>query len=81
MRGLLSVLIETWQWKEIDYLSFVIDGDQAAIRYRLTTEFVPLGETVTTEVVDHATLHDGKIVRFSEFVDTALVAKLVARAG
>lgn len=79
MRDLLTVLIDTWRWKDIEYLAFVIDGDSAVIRYRLTVEFVPLGETVTTEITDHAVLRDGKIAEFSEFVDTAMVASLAGK--
>jgi len=80
MREILAGLIDTWRWKDIAYSSFVIDGDQVVVRYHLTTEFAPLQKTVTTEIIDHLIVRDGKIVSLSEFVDTAMVAELVQRA-
>jgi len=79
LRELLSALIDTWRWKDIKYSAIAIDGDEVFVRYQLTAEFVPLAETVTTEVTDHLTLRDGQILSLSEFVDTAMVSALVAR--
>jgi len=80
LRDILTVLVNTWRWTDIEYRALVIDGDQVSVRYNLTTEFVPLNEVVTTQVLDHLVVREGLIVSLSEFVDTAMVASLAARA-
>jgi ketosteroid isomerase-like protein len=58
----------------------VIDGNTAAVRYKLTTVFNPSGELITTEIVDVVKVSEGRVVEFHQFVDTAAIERLVARA-
>lgn len=78
LRRHLSELIAAWDWRAHEVESMTVDGDRAAVHFRLTTAFKPTGDVVSTEVVDLFTVRNGKIVSFVEFVDTALVAKVAA---
>ena len=80
VRDQVMELIRVWTWKKIDIYNVVIDGDTAAVRYQLTTVFNPLGELITTEIVDVVTVSERKVVEFHQFVDTAAIERLVARA-
>ena len=80
VRDQVTELIRVWTWKKIDIYNLVIDGDTAAVRYQLTTVFNPLDELITTEIVDLVTVSERKVVEFHQFVDTAAIERLVARA-
>jgi len=72
-------LIGSWQWLSMRIESMTIEGDRAAVHFQLTTRFQPTGDVVSSELLDLLTVRDGKIVSLVEFVDTALVALLVAK--
>lgn len=65
----------------MDIESMTIDGDWAAVHYRLDAVFIPTGETVNSEVLDLLTVEDGKITSYVEFVDTAAVVALAGKAA
>jgi ketosteroid isomerase-like protein len=70
-------MVHTWEWKAFDLQSIAIDGDRAAVYYRLTTAFKPTRDILTTDVVDLMTFANGKVTSFIEFVDTALVERFM----
>jgi ketosteroid isomerase-like protein len=80
VRDHVTELVRTWTWKKLEIYNRVIDGDTAAVRYQLTTVFNPLGELVTTEIVDVVKVSERKVVEFHQFVDTAAIERLVALA-
>jgi hypothetical protein len=80
MRDQVTELVRVCSWKDMEIYNRVIDGETAAIRYELTTVFNPLGELITTEIVDVVTVSERKVVEFHQFVDTAAIERLVARA-
>src|SRR6266403_1750677 len=80
LRDQVTELIRVWTWKKIDTYNLVIDGDTAAVRYQLTAVFNPSGELITTEIVDVVKVSAHKVVEFHQFVDTAAIERLVARA-
>jgi ketosteroid isomerase-like protein len=80
IRDQVGELVRTWTWKKMETYNRVIDGDTAAVRYQLTTVFNPSGELITTEIVDVVKVSESKVVEFHQFVDTAAIERLVARA-
>ena len=80
IRDQVTELIHVWTWKKIDAYNLVIDGDTAAVRYQLTAVFNPSGELITTEIVDVVKVSAHKVVEFHQFVDTAAIERLIARA-
>ncbi|WP_161604749.1 nuclear transport factor 2 family protein [Roseiconus nitratireducens] len=78
LRDVMTQLFEVWDWQEILEWKAVIDGNEAAIRYRLKATFVPNGQQITTEIFDQITLDDdGLVTEFVQFLDTAEVLKVV----
>jgi len=80
IRDQVTELVRVWTWKTMEVYNRVIDGDTAAVRYKLTTVFNPSGELITTEIVDVVKVSEHKVVEFHQFVDTAAIERLVARA-
>jgi ketosteroid isomerase-like protein len=81
LRRHIAELVRTWHWKSWDRLSQVIDGNKAAVQYRVTVVHTPSGETLTTEVLDLITAADGKVEEFVQFLDTEKVAAVLARGA
>lgn len=77
VRRQVTDMVHTWEWKKFDLQSIVIDGDRAAIHYRLTAGFKPTRDVLTTDVVDLMTFANGKVTSFIEFVDTAMVERFM----
>jgi len=78
IRDQVTELVRVWTWKDMEIYNRVIDGDTAAVRYKLTTVFNPAGEVITTEIVDVVKVSERKVVEFHQFVDTAAIERLVA---
>ncbi|MEM7250141.1 MAG: nuclear transport factor 2 family protein [Pseudomonadota bacterium] len=73
----LKELTDTWRWRERETLSLTIDGNQAAVRYRLTTDHIPSGQVIVTEIMDHVRFDDdARVLEVVEYVDTALIERL-----
>jgi ketosteroid isomerase-like protein len=80
IRDQVTELVRVWTWKDMEIYNRVIDGDTAAVRYKLTTVFNPSGELITTEIVDVVKVSEHKVVEFYQFVDTAAIERLVTQA-
>jgi ketosteroid isomerase-like protein len=70
--------IAAFEFRKREILSFVAEGDRAAVHSRLTVRFVPKDKTFTTDVLDLFTFKDGKIGELVEFADTALIKEIAA---
>jgi ketosteroid isomerase-like protein len=80
-RPAIEGLIKTFEFKDHAIVTMVIDGEQAAVRWRSTMRSTVTGETVTTEVVDIIHFANGRIAAITEFCDTALAAHLMRPAA
>ena len=74
----MTQLSAAFEFTKRDYISFLIDGDRAAVHSRVTIRFVPKDHTFTTDILDLFEIRDGKIVELIEFADTALVKHLTS---
>lgn len=71
-------LIDDFKFHEVERLDAIVEGDKAAVRWRIRLSYQD-GEPVTTEACDLWTFGpDGKMTSLLQFVDTSLVAKLSA---
>jgi ketosteroid isomerase-like protein len=77
LRPTLAGLVAAFDFLERDIVSIVIENEQAAVHSRVKLRFVPKDRTVTTDLLDLWKFENGKIVEFTEFVDTALVNDLM----
>ena len=78
-RSLMDGLIKTFDFRDHEILSMVIDGSKAAVHWRVRVRAAPTGEEAVTEIVDVVTVENGKIASFVEFCDTALAARLMGQ--
>ncbi|QIG96517.1 MULTISPECIES: nuclear transport factor 2 family protein [unclassified Bradyrhizobium] len=74
----LTQLCAAFEFTKREYISFLIDGDRAAVHSRVTIRFVPKNHPFTTDMLDLFTIRDGKIVELIEFADTALIKHLTS---
>ena len=76
-RAVMSQMIKTFILTDHTILSMLIDGAKVAVHWRAKVRSTVSGDTVVSEVVDLIEVRDGRIGSFTEFCDTALVAKLL----
>lgn len=70
--------IETFDFSGRKIISFVAEGDCAAVHSRLTVKHKDA--SFTTELLDLFTFKDGKVSKLIEFADTALIKHMTASA-
>ena len=70
--GLLQTMVDSLALEDFTIVDLLIDGDKAAVRWRATVHLVTSGQTLSTELADFIEIADGKVVSFTEFLDTAL---------
>ena len=68
-----AVTVETFE-----VLDVIVEGDRAAVVARITARLRTNGRSLTAEKADILQVRDGKIVRFTEYYDTGLVARTLA---
>ena len=78
LRATFSALIAAFDILELALLTSVIEGDKAAMHWRVKVKHNPTGEVHDTELFDLWTIEGGRATSFVQFTDTALVAKLMA---
>ena len=78
IRKTMTDLCGAFDFLNREYISFLVDGDRAAVHSRVTMRFVPKNLTFTTELVDLFKVQDGKVVELVEFADTALIKHLMS---
>lgn len=71
-------LIEAFRFDNRRILSFVFDGERAAVHSRIDVTFVPKNKTFTTDVLDLFRFADGTIIELLEFADTALIRDVIS---
>lgn len=75
---LVQGMISAFELSDFTLIEMLIDGDQAAVRWRATIYHTKSRQMFTTELADFITVAGGKITSFIEFHDTALAAKVLA---
>jgi ketosteroid isomerase-like protein len=79
LRATFTALIAAFDILELTLLTSVIEGDKAAMHWRVKVKYNPTGDVHETELFDLWTIVGGRATSFVQFADTALVAKLMAR--
>jgi ketosteroid isomerase-like protein len=79
LRTCFTEFCNAFKMQSHDILSLLIDGPRAALRARIKITSAITGETVETELVDFVELKEGRIISFTQYCDTALVARLAPR--
>jgi ketosteroid isomerase-like protein len=77
LRSMMAGLIKTFEWRDHEILSMIIDGPKAAVHWRGRIRSTITGDEVVTELVDVMTVENGRIASLTEFCDTALAARMM----
>jgi ketosteroid isomerase-like protein len=77
----LVTMIEVFPAKSFEIASLTIEGNRACVLCKATFTFGPTGETVHSELGHFWTFENGFATEVVEFLDTALVAHLQAKAA
>jgi ketosteroid isomerase-like protein len=78
VREAMTGFIGAFEFIKRDIISFIAEGDRAAVHSRLTIRFAPKDMTFTTELTDLFKFQDGKVIELVEFADTALMKEITA---
>ena len=78
MRNAIQILIDNFRFSDWREVSLIVDGDKAALHWRVRVTFVPNGRSDTFDVFDVITFRGDKIVDFHQSTDTAKLKSMVA---
>jgi ketosteroid isomerase-like protein len=67
IRPVLAVMIRTFKLTEQTILSMIIEGPNAAVRWRAKVQSRITGRTALTELVDIVEVRDGRVASYTEF--------------
>jgi ketosteroid isomerase-like protein len=81
LRATFAALIAAFDILDLALLASVIEGNNAAMHWRVKVRHNPTGEIHETELFDLWTIDGGRASSFVQFADTALVASLMARTN
>jgi ketosteroid isomerase-like protein len=79
LRTSLSSLIQAFDFLEQTLLTSVIEGNKAAMHWRVKVKHNSSGEAFVTELFELWTIDGGRVASLVQFCDTALVASFMAR--
>ncbi len=63
----LTMLVKTFRLSQYEPLSMIIDGERAAVHWRVQIRSRITGQPVPTELVDVVEVRDGRIAAHTEF--------------
>jgi len=66
-RKWLTLLVKSFQLSELTILDMMVDGEKAAVHWRVRIRSKITGATVLTDLVDLALVRDGRIASYTEF--------------
>ena len=79
LRPILKEFIDNFRFSDWQEVSFVVEGDKAALHWRANVTVTKSGRSARFDVFDFIILRDGKFVDFRRATDTARVQAMIAR--
>ena len=77
VRRLMTEFIDNFHFSDWQEVSFVVEGDKAALHWRANVTFTQSGRSHRFDVFDLLTFRDGKIVEFRQSTDTATIRSML----
>ena len=77
VRRLIQELIDSFRFSDWQEVSFVVEGEKAALHWRANVTFTPNGRSERFEVFDFLTFRDGKIIELRQGTDTAKIRSML----
>ena len=66
-RRLLSMMMKSFKLSEFETLALLVDGERAAVHWRVRIHSRITGSVVLTELMDLVELRDARVVTYTEF--------------
>ena len=79
IRQALEGLVDEFQFLEYRPILIFVHGNHASIRHGIKVRHRPTGTVVGTETSDFVEMKDGRCLSYTQYVDTALIARLRTR--
>jgi ketosteroid isomerase-like protein len=76
--GVMEKLGQDWDGWTVHDDTYVVDGENVVVLARYTAVNKTTGKSIDVRVAHHFVVRGGLIVRFEQFVDTALVREAMA---
>lgn len=77
IRARFTDLMAAWDLSDLDVESVHVDGDTVLIHRNGPVHFIPKDVFIDTEMLDKVTFSNGRIIEYTEFVDTLMAAEMV----
>ena len=77
IRARFSDLMAAWDLSDMEVESVHVDGDTVLVHRSGPIRFIPKDVFIDTEMLDKLTFEDGRIIEYTEFVDTLMAAEMV----
>jgi ketosteroid isomerase-like protein len=74
---IIKELIDNFTFSDWQEVSFVVEGNKAALHWRANVTFTQNGRTEKFDVFDFLTFRDGKVVDFRQGTDTAKIRAML----
>ena len=76
VRAAVLALIKDWKFEDWTERSLLVDGDRAALHWQANVTNRNTGKRALMDGLDLITFRDGKITKFRQNVDTAMMMQL-----
>ena len=77
IREVMRRLMEGFEFKNIEFVTMLVDGDQAAVHWHVQVKALGTGLEAETDIVDLVRFDGDKIASFRQFADTALINHMI----
>ena len=75
-----EALMKSFVMDDLAIVALLIDGNRAAVHWRVTVKSAASRNPVPTDMIDIVTIENGKIVSLTEICDSALAIQLAGAA-
>jgi ketosteroid isomerase-like protein len=77
IRARFSDLVDAWDLSGLSFDSMYVDGDTVLVHRTGSVRFKSDDSHFDTEILDKLTFRDGRVIEFTEFVDTLMAAEVI----
>jgi ketosteroid isomerase-like protein len=78
VQRIIKELIDNFRFSDWQEVSFVVEGDKAALHWRSKVTYAPNGHSESFDVFDFYAFRDGKVIDFRQSTDTAKIRAMLA---
>jgi ketosteroid isomerase-like protein len=76
-RPFISHMIKIFKMSDLDIRTILIEGDKAAVHWRVKVVSTVTGQEAVTDLCDIVEFKDGRVISFVQFCDTAMAGAMM----